>query len=77
MSIPSMIDFRIRDIAKTEDDYIKLRDELEMCSSGELAYDQLSPDAQEIWIDYEGYMSDMADMAREDDEEYRIGPLDV
>lgn len=75
--IPSMVEFRIREIATNEEDYNKLRDELELCWSGELAYDQLSPDAQDVWADYEGYMSDMADFAREDDEEYRIGPLDV
>jgi len=77
MPVPSILEMRIKQVCNTEAEEIQLIKELERCWSGKLHPDQLSADAREIWDDYEAYMSDMADMAREDDEEYRIGPLDV
>ena len=77
MSIPSIISMRIKQVCDTEAEEVQLIEELERCWSGELQVDQLSATARELFHDYEEFMSDMADMAREDDEEYRIGPLDV
>lgn len=73
--LDSMIRYHVRynsDTGENEKEYNNLKEEIDLHMNNELAFDQLSPDAQKVMKDWESFVADMQHM-----EEGRIGPLDV